>query len=84
MPKKLHYSVVLTKEARNLLSEELNDYLLKDKYFNCIKIEPNGAYLFMQIEKEHTKSEILPVEISIPNHYVLYIISAVPRETLGL
>jgi hypothetical protein len=81
---KLHYSVVLTEEARKLLAAELSEYLIDDRCFNCISIDPNGPYLFMQIDEKNTKSKMLPIELSIPHYYVLYIASAVSRKTLGL
>lgn len=81
---KLHYSVVLTEEAKKLLEKDLSEFLIDDSYFNCISIEPNGPYLFMQIDEKNTKSKRMPAEISIPHHYVLYIISAVSSKTLGL
>ena len=58
-----------------------------NKYFNCLKAVQNGYYLDMTIEFEqklpsapHAKFNM---SVSIPNHAVLYIVSAEPEIMIG-
>jgi hypothetical protein len=77
MKSKVHYDVILTKIAIQELAGESISYLLKEgSYFNCIKIDPNGPYFFMQVESENETLGKIITEINIPHHFVLYYISA--------
>jgi hypothetical protein len=84
MVKKLHYNVILTPEARQLISEEPISRLLKGKrYFNCIEINPSSPYFFMKIEENDDTLGKIITEVSIPHSCVLYYVSAESNKHLG-
>jgi protein associated with RNAse G/E len=80
---KIHYSVVLTQEARELLKDDIIfTYLHEGTYFNCIEIDPNGNYFFMKVEKKF-RNKNFTTEISIPHRFVLYVVSADSSKSPG-
>ena len=86
---KIHYYVFLTTEACQRLSEDdvVGPSLREGKHFNCLSVEPNGYFvdLVLQHDRPLSPFEKQPrkFELSIPAHFVLYIISAHPDKTLG-
>ncbi len=80
---KIHHDVILTTEALSALQNEVVFPMLRDnKYFNCLKVEPNGYFTDLIVEfiiggKKHL------TELSIPSHYILYIISALQNKKIG-
>jgi len=85
--KKPKFAVVLTKEAIGLLKDEnilLN--LVKGKYFVCEEIEPNGNYFYMKLSSGGAPPILEPQlwEISVPHHYILYVLSGITEKMLGL
>ena len=87
MARKPIISVILTPEAREILEDNSIRLLIKDGiYFNCESVNQNGYFLDMTISlseiSEH-KGENLNAILSIPTHFVLYMISGKSRKILG-
>ena len=76
MAKKIHYDVILTPSAREIISKEpINRFLIEGRKFNCIEINPASPYFFMKIEEEDPDLGKVIMEIYIPHHLILYYIS---------
>jgi isocitrate dehydrogenase kinase/phosphatase len=89
---KVHYSVVLTPEAIQMYSndETIKLMLMSDNYLNCVSVEPNGYFVDLVVEYMVEASPIFDspkrkhrVELSIPAHFVSYIVSVHPNKNLG-
>jgi hypothetical protein len=85
--KKPKFAVVLTKEAIGLLKDE-NIYLnlVKGKCFICEEIEASGNYFYMKLSDGSAPPILAPHmwEISVPHHYILYVLSAVTDKMIAL
>jgi hypothetical protein len=81
------FAVVLTNEAIKLLKDEnISLNLLKSKYFICEEIEASGNYFYMKLSNGRVPPILGPHswEISVPHHYILYVLSGVTEKMLGL
>jgi hypothetical protein len=78
-------SVVLTSEARELLSAAPIRYHLKDgRYLNCDSVEHNHDFLDLELTAHNDQGKPFTSKISIPKHFVLYTVSGVAgRRELG-
>ncbi|HEV7505001.1 MAG TPA: hypothetical protein VGS07_08830 [Thermoanaerobaculia bacterium] len=86
MPRTPRTDVILTPEACLALGNEpVAQIHLKDgRYVNCVAVEEKGGFLELEILYKHDGKE-MPFHLSIPPHYVLYMIRAAPdaRRSMG-
>ena len=82
-------SVILTKDACESLADNAIIAFLKDgTYFNCESVEQNGYFLDMTISFSQSnipklKEKNINTVLSVPLHFVLYMISGEARKNLG-
>ena len=50
---------------------------------HCVSIEPNGYFIDLVVEHDGFFEKVHQSELSIPAHFVLYIVSAHPNKILG-
>ena len=85
--KKPKFAVVLTNEAIRLLQDEnISMNLVNGKYFVCEEIEASGNYFYMKLSAGGAPPILATHlwEISVPHHYVLYVLSGVTEKMIGL
>jgi len=85
--KKPKFAVVLTKEAIGLLKDEnISLNLVKGKCFICEEIEASGNYFYMKLSDGGAPPILAPHlwEISVPHHYILYVLSAVTDKMITI
>jgi len=60
--------------------------LVKGKYFVCEEIETGENYFYMKLSNVGAPPIFEPHrwEVSIPHHYVLYVLSGVMEKMIGL
>ena len=81
------FAVVLTKEAIKLLKDEnISLNLVKGKCFICEEIEASGNYFYMKLSDGGAPPILAPHlwEISVPHHYILYVLSAVTDKMIAI
>ncbi|MDH3973787.1 MAG: hypothetical protein OEV42_05865 [Deltaproteobacteria bacterium] len=79
-------SVVLIPEACELLKNDpISSFLKDNNYFNCESAQQNGNFLEMTISSSQTQMPELEQDtiLSIPIHFVLYMISGASRKSFG-
>ncbi|MEW5842211.1 MAG: hypothetical protein AB1775_03000 [Bacteroidota bacterium] len=82
---KVHFDIILTSEAREILKNEtIGRSLIDGRYFNCVEYNQNGYFLTMVFEHADEELGEFTTEISIPIHFVLYIISDDSTKKIGL
>jgi hypothetical protein len=82
MGTKAKIGVILTVEGRGLLANELRTLMRDGRYFNCVSVQQDGSFLNMKVEDPSGKLPTL-AQISIPLHFVLYMVSADAASRLG-
>lgn len=91
MPKKtpkFPHNVVLTDEASELLQSQPMKILLRRTrsgltYLSCSSINPDGPYLQMIVVENAPEPNAWELELSIPHHYVAYIVGSSADKRLG-
>ena len=89
MAQKPRTSVILNDQAREILKNDCLQIFIKDGfYFNCDSVEQNGYFMDMTISFSQAKVQIdylshLTTIISIPTHFILYMVSGEARKKLG-
>ena len=81
------FAVVLTNEATKLLKDEnISLNLVKGRYFICEEIDPAGNYFYMKLSSSGSPPIFEPHswEISVPHHYILYVLSGVTEKMFNL
>ena len=82
--------VVLTHEARQVFQDEAIRFFIKEgTYINCESVEQNGY--FMDLKVSFSQTDLPNVDelkehiavLSIPSHFVLYLISGDANKALG-
>jgi hypothetical protein len=83
MSTKPHIGVILTETARQqLAAEDIRLLLYNEKSFNCTAVHQDGVFLNMKVI-DPTGLLPAPAEITIPIHFVLYMVSADVATKLG-
>ena len=89
MSKEPTIAVVLTPEAREILGNEpLSIFIEKGSYFLCDSAKFNGYFVDMIIHNppfnaDNTEHKHIAHDLSIPAHYVLYMITTKANKSLG-
>ena len=81
------FAVVLTDEAIRLLKDEnISLNLVKGKYFVCEEIDSDGNYFYMKLSSSEAPPILAPHEweISVPHHYILYVLSGLSEKMFNL
>ena len=81
------FAVVLTNEViRPLKDENIQLNLVKGKYFICEEIDADGNYFYMKLSNSGAPPIFEPHlwEISVPHHYILYVLTGVSEKMFNL
>jgi len=82
-PNKPKIDVVLTDAGRAALLTEPIGLLISDSsMFNCTTVQQDGAFLNMKVADPTGRIKTI-IDVSIPLHFVLYMVSADAGTALG-
>lgn len=80
------YGVLLTELGWNDLEYALRGYYREGdggKYIYCSKVEPDGPFFVMHASRTNDDGSKFDAEISIPHHYVKFVICGAEEKQLG-
>lgn len=88
MPKtRFNYAVVLHPDVvKSLADDPISGLLQGNNHFNCSKIDPDGAFLHLTVERKKMIPRPIAIEsvdLLIPHSYVRYIMSFPPGKMIG-
>ena len=80
------YGVLLTDLGWNDLEVALKGYYSEGpdgKYIYCKNVHPDGHYFVMEAACKNPNGETFEAEISIPHHYIKFVVSASEKKQIG-
>jgi hypothetical protein len=77
------YYVYLTEEALESLKDSAISPFIEHRRIRCLSIQPDGYFLYMTASLDDDKYHNVFLVISIPVHYVLYILNEEKPQVRG-
>jgi hypothetical protein len=80
------YGVLLTDLGWQDLDSPLRPYTSEGpdgKYIYCTSVHPDGPFFVMVASCENSDGSTFEAEISIPHHYVKFIVSTAEKSQIG-